>query len=136
MKKVFVLAFVMISILGIYSFKLKQQDEIKRTYASHYGGKFHGRKTASGEIFDTTKLTAAHRKLPFNTLVKVTNPKNGKSVIVRINDRGPFHRNRGLDLSRAAFSQIGNLKSGVIAVDYQVITEQDYQALTKKDTIN
>lgn len=117
---------VIASVFAFYSFELKQESDVKTTYASHYGGKFNGRKTASGEIFDTTKLTAAHRKLPFNTMVKVTNIKNGKSVIVRINDRGPFHRSRGLDLSRAAFSRIGNIKRGVIAVEYQVV----------KDTVN
>jgi rare lipoprotein A len=84
--------------------------------ASWYGGKFQGRRTANGEIFDTNKLTAAHKTLPFNTLVKVHNPQNGKSVVVRINDRGPFVEGRIIDLSRAAADSIGIAGLGVAPV--------------------
>ena len=69
--------------------------------ASFYGGKWHGRKTANGEIFDTYKLTAAHKTLPFGTRVRVTNLSNGKSVVVRINNRGPYSKGRIIDLSQA-----------------------------------
>jgi len=75
--------------------------------ASYYGKKFHGRKTASGEIFDMYKLTAAHKTLPFGTRVLVTNIKNGRSVTVRINDRGPFMKGRIIDLSYEAARRIG-----------------------------
>ncbi len=75
--------------------------------ASWYGGKFHGRKTANGETYDQWSLTAAHRSLPFGTRVRVTNQSNGDSVVVRINDRGPFVGGRVIDLSRAAASEIG-----------------------------
>jgi rare lipoprotein A len=78
--------------------------------ASWYGPKFKGRKTASGEIFDPTELTAAHRTLPFGTRVRVT--RGGKSVVVRINDRGPFVKNRVIDLSRAAAKKIGLIGPG------------------------
>lgn len=80
--------------------------------ASWYGRKFHGRKTASGETFNMNALTAAHRSLPFNCYVKVTNKSNGKSVVVKVNDRGPFHGNRVLDLSYGAAKQIGLAQSG------------------------
>ena len=75
--------------------------------ASYYGDKFEGRTTANGEIFRKAKLTAAHNKLPFNTFVKVTNLRTQKSIIVRINDRGPFKDQRILDLSEAAAQKIG-----------------------------
>lgn len=75
--------------------------------ASWYGGSFHGRKTANGETYDMWSLTAAHRSLPFGTRVRVTNTSNGDSVVVRINDRGPFVGGRVIDLSRAAADEIG-----------------------------
>lgn len=80
--------------------------------ASWYGRKFHGRKTASGETFNMNALTAAHRSLPFNCYVKVTNKSNGQSVVVKVNDRGPFHGNRVLDLSYGAAKQIGLTQNG------------------------
>jgi peptidoglycan lytic transglycosylase len=89
--------------------------------ASFYAMKFQSRKTASGEIFDQSASTAAHKKLPFGTKVKITNVRNGKSVIVRINDRGPFVRGRIIDLSRSAFSKIGNTRAGVIDVKLKVV---------------
>ena len=80
--------------------------------ASFYGAELHGRRTASGERFDMHDLTAAHRTLPFGTRVVVTNPANGRSVTVRINDRGPFHGGRVIDLSRAAASELGLVARG------------------------
>lgn len=80
--------------------------------ASYYGRRFHGRSTASGERFDMHGLTAAHRTLPFGSKVRVTNPRNGKSVVVRINDRGPFSGGRTIDLSRAAAEEIGLVRAG------------------------
>jgi rare lipoprotein A len=79
---------------------------------SYYGGKFHGRKTASGVPFDKNALTAAHRTLPFGTRVKVTNLDNGRSVIVTVNDRGPYAHGRILDLSEAAAREIGLISKG------------------------
>ncbi|ERI52900.1 hypothetical protein N878_17200 [Pseudomonas sp. EGD-AK9] len=84
--------------------------------ASYYGDRHHGRKTASGERFDQHALTAAHRSLPFGTRVRVTNLSNERSVVVRINDRGPFVRGRIIDVSRAAAERLGMLRSGVVPV--------------------
>jgi rare lipoprotein A len=93
-------------------------------YASWYGGKFHGRTTASGETFDTHSLTAAHKTLPFNTIVKVTNLENGETVRVRINDRGPFVKGRIIDLSMAAAKAIGILGRGVAPVKIEIVPAQ------------
>jgi len=89
--------------------------------ASYYADKFEGRKTASGEIFLQDKFTAAHRTLPFGTKLKVTNLSNGKSVVVIINDRGPFSDDRIIDLSKAAAKQLDMIKSGEIPVKIEVI---------------
>ncbi len=89
--------------------------------ASYYGEKFHGKPTASGEIFNMHKLTAAHRTLPLGTVCRVTNLANHKSVIVRINDRGPFVNDRILDLSYEAARQIGAIAPGVIRVKVEVL---------------
>ncbi len=94
----------------------------KQAHASYYHDKFNGRKTASGIKFDNTKYTAAHKKLPFGTVVKVTNETNGKSVIVQITDRGPFSKVREIDLSRKAFMEItSNKNSGVVIVTMEVV---------------
>ena len=82
-------------------------QKIQRGHASWYGPGFHGRRTANGETFNTNALTAAHRSLPFGTRVKIVNEKTGRSVIVRINDRGPFIGGRIIDLARSAAQQIG-----------------------------
>ncbi len=87
--------------------------------ASWYGRQFHGRKTASGETFDMNGLTAAHRTLPLNCYIRVTNKENGKSVVVKINDRGPFHGNRVLDLSYGAAKRLGVTNAGVAKVSIE-----------------
>ncbi|ANF23685.1 septal ring lytic transglycosylase RlpA family protein [Stutzerimonas stutzeri] len=84
--------------------------------ASYYGNQHHNKLTASGERFDQNVLTAAHRTLPFGTRVRVTNTRNSQSVVVRINDRGPFVRGRIIDLSKAAFERIASTRAGVIRV--------------------
>jgi rare lipoprotein A len=89
--------------------------------ASWYGGKFHGRLTANGERYDMNKLTAAHKTLPFGTKVRVTNRANGKSVVVRINDRGPYVGGRAIDLSRGAATAVGMLHSGVAKVKLDIL---------------
>ncbi|MGI6129468.1 MAG: septal ring lytic transglycosylase RlpA family protein [bacterium] len=89
--------------------------------ASWYGPRFHGRPTASGEIYDQNVYTAAHRTLPFGTLVLVSNPTTKKSVLVRINDRGPFIEGRSIDLSRAAARAIGMEQSGVADIQMAII---------------
>ena len=91
--------------------------------ASYYHNKFNGRKTASGEVFSNNKLTAAHRTYPFGTYLKVTNVANGKSVVVKINDRGPFTKGKELDLSRKAFMDItDNPNKGHLPVNIEVVT--------------
>jgi rare lipoprotein A len=90
--------------------------------ASWYGAPFHGRQASNGEIYDMNKLTAAHRTLPFETMVRVTNQKNGKSAIVRITDRGPFVNNRIIDLSYAAARQIESIGPGVVPVRVEVLS--------------
>ena len=82
--------------------------------ASFYGEKWNGRRTANGEIFNTYELTAAHKSLPFGTKVKVVNKTTGKSVVVRINDRGPFVKGRTIDLSKKAFQSIASINKGVL----------------------
>ena len=89
--------------------------------ASYYGKQFHGRRTANGESFNMNSMTAAHKTLPFGTKVKVTNRSNGKSVVVRINDRGPYVGGRVIDLSRAAAAKIGMLNSGTARVSLAIL---------------
>ncbi len=87
--------------------------------ASWYGRQFHGRKTASGDTFDMNELTAAHRSLPLNCYIRVTNKTNGKSVVVKVNDRGPFHGNRVLDLSYGAAKRLGITNAGTAKVSIE-----------------
>ncbi|WP_372985903.1 septal ring lytic transglycosylase RlpA family protein [Marinobacter sp.] len=89
--------------------------------ASFYGDKFQNRQTASGELYKHELPTAAHKKLPFGSEVKVTNLENGKNVVVKINDRGPFVKGRIIDLSKSAFSSIGSTSSGLIDVKIEVL---------------
>ena len=93
--------------------------------ASYYGKRHHGNKTASGERFNMYGMTAAHRSLPLGCKIKVTNQENGKSVIVKVNDRGPFHGNRILDLSQGAAKQLGFIKQGLAKIDIEVLSIPD-----------
>lgn len=114
MKKLFLFIF---SIVTLFSFTLKGQY----SKASYYHDKHNGRKTASGELFSNNKLTAAHKTLKLGTLLEVTNTLTNKSVIVRVNDRGPFIRGRDLDISKAAFKKIASISAGVIHIKYRII---------------
>jgi rare lipoprotein A (peptidoglycan hydrolase) len=98
---------------------------IQEGTVSWYGGQFHKRPTASGEIFNTNALTMAHPTLPFGTKVKVTNLGNGRSVVVRVNDRGPFIGHRIADLSRAAAETLGMMRRGVAHVRMEILGEDD-----------
>jgi rare lipoprotein A len=93
-----------------------------RWTASWYGPRFHGKLTANGEIYDQMAFTAAHKSLKFGTLLKITNPRNQESVIVRINDRGPYIRGRQIDLSKAAALQIGLYEKGVQKVQVEQVS--------------
>lgn len=95
-------------------------------HASWYGTLFHGRKTSSGEVYDMYKMTAAHRTLPIPTYAKVTNLDNGKTIIVKINDRGPFHGNRLIDLSYVAASKLGILGKGTGRVEVKSVDPRDH----------
>jgi len=101
---------------------LKLRLHKKNAHASYYADKFNGRRTASGRRFDNNKYTAAHRKMPFGTKVKVTNEANGKSVIVEITDRGPFIKGREIDLSKRAFMDIASSKyGGALKVTIEIV---------------
>jgi rare lipoprotein A len=96
--------------------------------ASWYGNPFHGRRASNGEVYDMNKLTAAHRTLPFDTMVRVTNLNNGKNTTVRITDRGPFVDNRIIDLSQAAAREIESIGPGVVPVRIEVLGNVDVTA--------
>ncbi len=96
-------------------------DEKFTGYASYYNSKFNGRKTASGEFYNEDEFTAAHRTLPFGTKLLVRNLNNNKTVVVRVNDRGPFVKGRILDLSLAAAKELGMISSGVVEVEVIVL---------------
>lgn len=114
MKKLVIILFI--NLLFSFSFL---GDRI--TIASYYGKEHHGKKTASKERFNMYDFTAAHRTLEFNTKVRITNIDNDKSVIVRINDRGPFIKSRDLDISYAAFKEIADIRKGKIKVKYEIL---------------
>ena len=104
--------------------------------ASWYGNQFHGRKTASGERYDMNALTAAHRTLPIPSYARVTNTKNGKSVIVRVNDRGPFHGSRVMDVSKAAAQKLGFISQGTTHIKIEQVlpgSETAMSDMPKKD---
>ncbi len=104
--------------------KLKLKLHKENAVASYYADKFNNRKTASGAKYDHNKLTAAHKKFPFGTKLKVTNPTNKKSVVVTVNDRGPFVKGREIDLSKKAFMMIATNKgSGIQKVTIEIIEE-------------
>jgi rare lipoprotein A (peptidoglycan hydrolase) len=104
--------------------KKKTFNKSKMMYkgiASYYGPKFHGKLTANGEIFDMYGVTAAHKEFPFNTVTRVTNEKNGKSLIIRINDRGPYIGDRILDCSFGAAKKLGFVSEGTTPVKIEIL---------------
>jgi rare lipoprotein A len=120
-----VIVFVSIAILGCSSPQPKSPGNwigfTERGEASFYANRHQFQKTASGELYNHSLRTAAHKEVPFGSNVRVTNVENGKSVVVKVNDRGPFVRGRVIDLSKSAFSSIGNTSLGVISVQIEVI---------------
>ncbi|MDR1922665.1 MAG: septal ring lytic transglycosylase RlpA family protein [Candidatus Adiutrix sp.] len=101
--------------------------------ASWYGEPFHGRKTASGEVYDMNKISAAHKTLPLHTWVEVTNLDNKKVMTMRINDRGPFIKGRVIDLSRAAAQEMGMLRAGLARVSLKAITGEQARRLAAEE---
>jgi len=102
--------------------------EIMRGHASWYGPNFHGKKTSNGETYNMHAMTAAHKTLPMNTIVRATNNRNGKSVVVRINDRGPFVDSRIIDLSKEAAQRLNMIGSGTAPVTLEILGFQDKNA--------
>lgn len=99
----------------------------ERGHASWYGHPFHGRRTSSGEEYDMYKMTAAHKTVPIPCYMRVTNLKSGKTIIVRVNDRGPFHDGRVIDLSYVAAKKLGVHAEGTVPVEIEVITPENYK---------
>lgn len=140
MKKTIIAAILSLLTVGL----LAANGEIisEEAYASFYGEAFNGKPTANGEIFNMNAYTAAHKTLPFGTFVEVTNLENGKKVIVRINDRGPFIGNREIDLSKAAAGVLDMLAQGVVRVKIKKINTNDvdsfigYTSKEKKENQN
>jgi rare lipoprotein A len=108
-------------VLTLLQFPLWGQDKPHTGYCSFYADKFQGRHTTSGDLYDKNAYTAAHRTLPFNTIIEVTNIRNQKKVLVRVNDRGPHAKNRVLDVSKAAAQQLDMIAYGVEKVSYRVL---------------
>lgn len=110
------------AVLGrTYRVRTSSEGFVERGIASWYGTKFHGRRTANGEVYDMYAMTAAHKNLPIPTFVRVSNLENGREIVVRINDRGPFHANRVIDLSYAAAYKLGMLEHGTAKVEVRAI---------------
>ncbi len=103
--------------------KLKRTGDVFQSRASWYGAQFHGRTTANSEVFNKETLSAAHKTLPLNTYLLITNLENNRQLVVRINDRGPFVEGRDLDVSEAAARELGGIESGVMKISYEVLRE-------------
>jgi rare lipoprotein A len=99
-----------------------QRREVQTGVASYYGGEFEGRRTASGAIYRSRRMTCAHRSLPFGTVLRVTDVESRKSVVVEVNDRGPYAKGRLVDLSLAAARELGIVKQGVARVTVEVVS--------------
>jgi len=122
MKLKVVILTLLLTFLILYSKSYSYESDTHIGIASWYGMKSHGKKTASGKVFNMHALTAAHKFLPLGSIVKVVNLKNRKVVIVKIVDRGPFTKRRIIDLSHAAAKAIGLLKKGIAKVKIEVIS--------------
>jgi rare lipoprotein A len=125
-RKCYILTVIIFLFIGVsHPIFAQDNDETVTGTASWYGSKYHGRKTSSGERYNKNAMTAAHKTLPFGTKVKVTNPDNNESVILRINDRGPFVGNRIIDVSEAAARKLDIHSEGVATVEVEVIERPD-----------
>ena len=112
---------ILLSLLGAVCISFSVQAKVQHGTASFYHDKFNGRKTANGEVFNNKNMTAAHRTLPIGSKVRVTNLKNHKSVVVRINDRGPYVKRRILDLSKAGAKKLDMEKTGIATVKVEIL---------------
>lgn len=142
--------FIGLLLIMTYFYGLSQSQFTEKGYATYYSDIFHGRKTASGQVYNKNEMVCAHKKLPFNSYLKVTNLSNQKSVIVKVIDRGPFGGNGYIiDLSRAAAKELDMIQAGVARVSIELIpkpekennpseslnTKKDTDETTKKDTL-
>ena len=126
------LLFLTVAILTIISLTVCAQSTYMDGRASYYHNSLHGRKMANGQRYNRDSMTCAHRSLPFGTRLRVTNPMNGQQVIVKVTDRGPYVRGRIIDLSYAAASRLGTLRSGVAMVQMchtTVLTFRNFRRL-------
>ena len=115
------LLIALFALCNVFTLTIKAQSDGK---ASYYSNGLHGRRMSNGERYDRNAFTCAHRTLPFGTRLRITNPRNGKSVIVRVTDRGPFVRGRVVDLSYAAARELGTIASGVAYVKVEVVRKE------------
>jgi rare lipoprotein A len=114
-----------------YNTKTSSKGYVERGQASWYGSKFHGRRTSSGEVYDMHQMTAAHKTLPLPSYVQVTNLENHRSAVLRVNDRGPFHGGRIIDLSYAAAKKLGVVDAGTAKVEVRSIDPRDHGGFVK-----
>ena len=124
LNKTFNLLFLVLLSIVLYSCSVNKGNanaSYQSTTVSYYANKFNGKKTASGEVYKHSKMTAAHKSLAFGTKVEIINVENSKKVVVIINDRGPLKSGRAFDLSQGAFKKIGELKEGILKVKYKVL---------------
>jgi rare lipoprotein A len=138
MKKTLIMSALATQLIGAEvtartGFMQEQSGSSQAGVASYYADRFHGRRTASGARYDRNGFSAAHRTLPLGTQVRVTDVGSGESVVVHINDRGPFSRGRVIDLSRAAASEIGLTRKGVAKVRLEVLNKSKSEPLTLND---
>lgn len=125
-------ALLLFSVSGcsfVHNAMIMDMEPIQFGIASWYSNEFHGKKTSSGEIYNKNDFTGAHRTLPFGTPVKVTNIKNGRTTIIRINDRGPKRMDRKIDLSYAAAEKLGMIRDGIARVKLEVLGEVESKVL-------
>ena len=118
------LLFIVLLSIALYSCGANRgnvNSSYQSTTVSYYANKFNGNKTANGEFYRHSNMTAAHKTLSFGTKVEIINPENSKKVIVTVNDRGPLKAGRAFDLSQGAFKKIGNLNDGILKVKYKVL---------------
>ena len=115
---------LLLLLLNLTTTTYAKDKKVQTGKGSWYGKQFQGKLTASGERYNMYDYTAAHRTFPFNSMVKVTNLKNGRSVIVRINDRGPYHRGRIIDLSYLAAKKLGYINKGVAKLEIRLLYRQ------------
>ena len=128
-KKLLLLLFLL---LNLTTPTYAKDKKVQIGKGSWYGKAFHGKLTASGERYNMYDFTAAHRTFPFNSMVKVTNLKNGRSVIVRINDRGPYRKGRIIDLSYLAAKKLGYIKKGVAKLKIKLLYRQKKKSKKRK----